>query len=143
MPASLQIPRGFLPNPEDFFIPSVPRLHFEGSENTRAKERIISWLLATVVETREFGQAENRVVGDDYPIPPPPRPRRNPREGRKRLREPSSNSLTDPHPHFCSATLGNSPTALKASEVPRVAPWPKDPSQPILPPFLGPEEQRP
>ena len=66
----------------------MSHLHFEGSENTPAKERILSWLLATVVDTREFGQAENMVVGDDYPILPPPHPRRNPQEGQKRPREP-------------------------------------------------------
>ena len=44
--------------PEDFVIPLVPRLHFEGLGNAHAKERVLSRLLTKiviVVETREFG----------------------------------------------------------------------------------------
>ena len=79
-------------------------------------------------------------VGDDYPIPPPPRC--NLQEGRKRLREPSSDSLTESHPRVHPSTPRNSPIAPKASEVPRGGPPPKNPSQLILPLHLGPEEQR-
>ena len=55
--------------PEDFVVPSMPRLHFESLGNARAKERILSRLLtciAAVVETREFEQAEDMTVGDDF-----------------------------------------------------------------------------
>ena len=58
-------------------------------------------------------------------------------------REPSLDSLIESRPRFCLSTPGNSSTALKASEVPRVAPWPKNPSKPIIPPHLGLEEQQP
>ena len=60
--------------PEDFIVPSVPRLHFQGSRNARAKEWVLSRLLtyiAATVDIREFGRAGNMAVGDDYPILPP------------------------------------------------------------------------
>ena len=62
--------------PGDFIVSSVPRLHFEGPSNARAKERVLSMLLtciATMVETREFERAKDMAVGDDFPISPPPR----------------------------------------------------------------------
>ena len=55
--------------PEDFVVLSVPHLHFESLGNARAKERILSQLLtciAATVETREFEQAEDMTVGDDF-----------------------------------------------------------------------------
>ena len=60
----------------------MSRLHFEGSGNVRAKERVLSRLftrIAAAVETHEFGRAKNMSVGDDYPIPSPPH--RNLQEG--------------------------------------------------------------
>ena len=63
-------------------------------------------------------------VGDDYPIPPPPRC--NLQEGRKRLREPSSDSLTESHPCVHPSTPRNSLIAPKASEVPRGGPPTKE-----------------
>ena len=56
--------------PEDFVVPSVPRLHFESLDNARAKKRILSRLLTCItaaVETHEFEQAEDMTVGDNFP----------------------------------------------------------------------------
>ena len=128
--------------PEDFVIPSVPHLHFEGPGNARAKERVLSRLLTcimTVVETRKFRQTENIAVGEDFPISP--LPPRNPKERQKRPSEPSLDSLTNSLPRVRPATPRNSSTTLRASEVPWVAPWPRSPSQPILPPHSSLEEQ--
>ena len=52
----------------------MPRLHFEGSGNARAKERVLGQLLTCITTTIEacgFRLAENMADGDDYPIPPP------------------------------------------------------------------------
>ena len=73
---------------DDFVVLSVPCLHFEGPRNARVIERVLSRLLSYIVamvETREFGQAENMAVGDDYPIPP--LLHRNLQERRKRMRD--------------------------------------------------------
>ena len=68
-------PQGDFAEPKDFVVPSVPHLHFEGSRNALAKERVLSRHLTCIaieVETRESGRAENMEVGYDYLIPPPP-----------------------------------------------------------------------
>ena len=55
--------------PEDFIIPSVPRSHFEGLKNARAKESVLSRLFTcfvAAIETHEFGQTEIMEVGDDF-----------------------------------------------------------------------------
>ena len=109
--------------PEDFFVLSVPHLHFEGQGNARAKERVLNRLLtyiATEVETRELRQVGDMVVDDDFPIPPPPR--RDSQERQKRRREPSSNSPTESRPHACPPTPRDSSTIPRASKVPRIAP---------------------
>ena len=115
----------------------MPCLHFEGVGNARAKEHVLSRLLtsiATKVETLEFGKTESMAISDDFPIPPPPC--RNPNEGRNRLREASSDSLTDSYPRFRPAPPENSPTP-RVSEISRVAPRPKGPSHPIFHPTLA------
>ena len=122
----------------------MPRLHFEGLGNSRAKERVLGRLLtciATIIETCEFGLAKNMAVGDDYPIPHPPY--RSLQEERKRQREPSLESSTDSHPNTCPDPPRSSPPAPRASEVSRAPTRQKGPSQPILPPHSSLEEQRP
>ena len=97
----------------------MPRLHFEGQGNGPVKEWVLSRLLtciAAAVETCEFGRAENMAVGDDYPMSPPPH--HNLQEGRKRPREPSSDSPTESRPRVRPSSPGNSLTAPKASKVP-------------------------
>ena len=127
----------------------MPRFHFKGSGNARAKELVMSRLLTcivTTIETCELGQEEDMAVGDNFPILPPHR--RDSQERRKRPREPSSDFPTESHPRVCSPTPRDSSISPRASEVPWVAPRLKDPSYSIFPSHSGPasgppEEQSP
>ena len=135
--------------PEDCVIPTVPRLHFEGLGNARAKECVQNRLLTCItaaVETCELKQEEDMAVGDDYPISPPPH--RDFQERRKRPWEPSSDSPTESHLHAHPSTHGDPSTISRASEVPLVAPRPKGSSHSTSPPHTSlahdhPKEQRP
>ena len=74
----------------------MPRLHFEGPGNASAKEHVLNHLLARIVvpvKAQELEQAEEMVMGDDFPLPlPPPL---NPQVRRKRPRESSFDSLIE------------------------------------------------
>ena len=91
--------------PEEFVVPSVPRLHFEGLGNAQAKERVLNRLLAriaAVIKAREPEQAKEMVVGNDFPLPPPPH--HDPKERQKRPRESySTSSIESRHRAWPSA----------------------------------------
>ena len=84
----------FLPSPsnlqavfaetKDLVVQSVPHFLFVGSGNALTKERVLNWLLTyigVIVEIHELGKVEDMAIGNDFPIPPPPR--HDPRKGER------------------------------------------------------------
>ena len=79
-------------HPEEFILPKVPRLNFEGSGDVRAKEWVQNRLLTRIKEA--FEEMARVDLSDAFPfVAPPSRPSLSSRS--KRLREGEAETLPE------------------------------------------------
>ena len=79
-------------HPEEFILPKVPRLNFEGSRNARVRERVQGRLLTRIKEASK--EMTGGDLGDEYPFVAPPS-RESLSTHLKRLRELETDSISE------------------------------------------------
>ena len=77
--------------PEEFILPTVPHLNFEGSGGARAKEQVLSRLLNRIKEASKAMSGGD--ASDAFSLPPPPI--RAPQAQMKRLRELEADGMAE------------------------------------------------